>query len=157
MSDNEPSVIDVTHDSTERLKRKQQWRVNHTLAEKDGDTPKWSLTYVKSCWSRYKKREMLRVESDEVWSLSSRSSSASVVPSWVCDGRCGFCLRVEIWISETISSYSIANQFQLANLSCQPVQNEQHASYSVSGIEQAPRGAVSAGASSLSRVAEPTS
>ena len=35
----------------------------------------------------------------------------------------------------------VAKQFQLANLSCQLVETEQHASYSVSGIEQAPRGA----------------
>ena len=46
-----------------------------------------------------------------------------------------------VGLSGAISWYGIAKQFQLANLSCQPVQNEQHASYSVSGIEQAPRGA----------------
>ena len=35
----------------------------------------------------------------------------------------------------------VAKQFQLAKLSCQLVETEQQASYSVSGIEQAPRGA----------------
>ena len=93
--------------------------------------------------------------------------------------RCGRCLRVRrrpqccrlgcamgdagsasalnFGISGAISWYGTAKQFQLANFSCQPVQNDQHASYSVRGLSRHRVARMSAGASSVSRVAEPTS